>query len=519
MSKAHPYTSSNLSVVKIPNGDEEVAWIKVSKVCPFLTQWGTRTLRQGLDGHARTALIEPNYICKDYRNLFSQFYSKKFLVRPAHCSRLHFFSDEVTVGDVLEASDACKAAYLGYTVVQPVQDRCLGRTFIDPLKIGHSLENFYSLRTLSETHINGTKYVVHGYPYYSQSKEVMVCAHAALWGVCRYLSDRYRSYAELHPYDLIEMTGDYDGRRVPYRGMTWTDYSKILATFGCYPVLIKPRTDQTSWAQDIGAFHDIYSYVESGFPVLVSFNGHVATLIGHTVTDTVGMHAKDRILQNGVLVDTRFYNSFALVKQLIVVDDNLFPYRLLGYPADPNNYGKASKGQLDHVPSIDSIFAAVIPLPEKVFLPADKARTLAYRYFEHNDAALLIDEALANSKVPSEEAMIARLFLTTATSFKARKRLCAEGKLGAAADELALLPVDLNLPHFVWVMEISPLSLYKNGYCLGEVVLDASTSEDESEYIYMRIGQTVLRGDDQKKKETGLYRFHQYTHNLGECDV
>ncbi len=250
----------------------------------------------------------------------------------------------------------------------------------------------------------------------------------------------------------------------------------------------------------------------------MSFNGHVAALIGHTVNDSVGIHARDKILRNGVLCDTRFHNSFALVKQFVVVDDNFFPYVLLGYPTDAQNYGQAFAGQLLHVPSIDSIFAAVVPLPEKAFLPADKARTLGYRYFEHPDAASLIDNSLAGLKVNSSEPLIARLFLTTASSFKARKRLCG-GELGGVADTLAFLPVDLNLPHFVWVMEISSLSLYNTGSCFGEVVLDASTSEDECEYIYMRIGNTVFRGGQQESNSSGLLRFRQYTHNLGERDA
>jgi hypothetical protein len=519
LANPEPYTSSNLSVVSIPAGDEDTAWDKIRTACPFLTDWGTEILRQGLNGHVKAVLIEPHYICKDFRNLFSQFYSKKFLDRPSHCSRLHFFNADVSLDEAMEHTDAAKEAYIGYTVVQPVRERCLGRTYIDPFGVGKAQGNVYCLRTASKVHLNGVEYVVKGYPYHSQSKEATVCAHAALWGVCRYLSDRYHSYAELHPYDLIERTGDESGRRVPYRGMTWADYSQILASFGCHPVVIKPRTDQTTWAQDIGAFHDIYSYVESGFPVLVSFKGHVAVLIGHTVGDSVGIHAKDQILRNGVLSDTRFYNSFALVKQFVVVDDNFFPYTLLGYPTDAQNYGKAFTRQLNPVPSIDSIFAAVVPLPEKAFLPADKARTLGYRYFEHRDAAPLIDSSLVDLKVPSGEPLIARLFLTTASSFKARKRLCGSGPLGGSADVLALLPVDLNLPHCVWVMEISPLSLYKDGFCVGEVVLDASASEDECDYIYMRIGKTVFRGGQQKTNNAGLMRFCQYTHNLGERDA
>lgn len=68
-------------------------------------------------------------------------------------------------------------------------------------------------------------------------------------------------------------------------------------------------------------------------------------------------------------------------------------------------------------------------------------------------------------------------------------------------------------------MEISPLSLHKKGLCLGEVVLDASTSADECEYIYMRIGKTVFRGGQSKTNSAGLMSFCQYTHNLGDRDA
>ena len=224
--------------------------------------------------------------------------------------------------------------------------------------------------------------------------------------------------------------------------------------------------------------------------------------------DNLGIHKEDT---------SRYYNSFAMVKQLVVVDDNCFPYRLLGYPTDGENYG-ARFTSLSPKPSIDSIYAAVIPLPEKAFLPPGKARALCYRYFDHPDASSLIDAVLKELSCTGEK-LVARLFLTTATSFKKRKQLCASGTLGGEADTLSLLPVDLNLPHFVWVMEVSPLGQYKSGFCVGEVVLDASVSEDECDYVYLRVGKTVLRGSQQDSFSAGLLRFPQYTHNLGERDA
>ncbi|MGD0088939.1 MAG: hypothetical protein ABSE73_03395 [Planctomycetota bacterium] len=457
--------------------------------------------------------MEPRYICKDYRNLFSHFYSKKFVERTPCCSRLHFFgASDLDLDHLLGNAKQHSADYLGYSVIQPVRERCIGRTVVDPLRIGNSQDSFFCLRTLTTVHLNGAKYEVSGYPFFSQSGEATVCAHVALWGVCRYLSDRYPAYGEVYPYDIIQMTSSMSGRRVPYRGMTYSDYCEILSAFGCHPVALRMDTDQKSWTQDPQTFYDLYSYVESGFPVLASYGGHVVTIVGHTTQNHVGIHSKDT---------GQFYNSFSLVKQFIVVDDNFFPYRLLGYSSDPDNYGAVYKGTglFTETPSIDSITTAVVPLPEKAFMPPDIARRLAYNYFGHHSAQNLTTGLLEKLKIPPDEPLIARLFLTSGSQFKKRKRQSSAGGVGGVPDRLAMLPVDLRLPHFIWVMEISPLTLYNQGLCFGEVLLDASANEAESEYIYMRLGNTVFCGGEQSPCDDGLLQFVQYTHNLGERDA
>ena len=97
-----------------------------------------------------------------------------------------------------------------------------------------------------------------------------------------------------------------NGRRVPYRGMTYSDYSEILSAFGCHPVIVRPKdTKQVNWTKDRSAFYDIYAYIESGFPVLTSFKGHVASIVGHTVaTSFVGVHAPE---------SGPFFNSYSFL--------------------------------------------------------------------------------------------------------------------------------------------------------------------------------------------------------------
>jgi hypothetical protein len=514
------YGSSSLLVIDVVAGAEKTSWKQIQAACRDLTPWGSQLLQSGLNGYVGTVLVEPHYVCKDYRNLFSRFYSKKFLGRSPYCSRLHFFSARgLTVDDIWSRPDLHQSEYIGFSVIQPVLDHCIGRTMIDPYKIGKDPDAFYCLETVGRVRINGTEYSVRGYPYSSQSKEATLCAHASLWGVCRYLSDRYPNYAEVYPHDLIEMTGSELGRRVPYRGMTLTDYAKILSAFGCYPVMMKPRTNGQDWSQDIEAFHDIYSYVESGFPVLVSFDGHVATITGHTLQDSTGLHDHDCLSKGGKRIKTRFHNSFSLTKQFVVVDDNVFPYTLLGYPGDTANYGRAFDKVLRPAPSISSIFGVVVPLPEKAFLPPSKARRLSYMFLQRPALQSALDRTLADLRIPDCEPLIARLFLTSSGQFKKRKGMCVRGEVGPEADELAKVVVDTNLPHFVWVMEVSPLRYHNDRHCIGEVVLDASASEDEAEYVCLRMGRTVIRSGTCKESSTGLLSYPQYTHNLGERDA
>ena len=513
------YPFSGLKVFQITEGHESDAWDSIRGYSSNLGSWGVSLLRSGLDRHVKSVVVEPRYVCKDYRSLFSHFYSKKFVERSSFCNRLLFFSQPgVTIERAIFDAPSLADSFIGYSVIQPIQERCIGRTVVDPFKLGKNMESFFCLTAPSQIHLNGSEYTTNGYPYMSQSCEPTVCAHSALWGVCRYLCDAHRGYKELYPYDLIRMTGSQLGRRVPYRGMTYTDYSEILTAFGCHPVILKMRTQkkapggepQVDWTLDKEQFHDLYAYIESGFPVLASFGGHVTAIIGHTPSKVfVGNHTPEY---------GAFYNSYCFLKQYVAVDDNRFPYVLLGYQGDNENYGQMFTPPS---PSIDGIAAAVVPLPEKAFLPPKLARRLAYKFLDHTRIQQLINGVKERLK-PQDPRQVARLFLTSATSFKARKKELSIDIEGGCIDPLLGAPIGIDLPHFIWVMEISFISEYLEGNAIGEVVLDASVSRSECQYIYMRIGNTILRGtgdlgcDPLKTLAGGRMKFPQYTHNLGE---
>jgi hypothetical protein len=426
------------------------------------------------------------------------------------CSRVHFFTEDIGgVLEFFEGQEKFTGTYLGYSIVRPVPDRCIGRTVIDPARLGIDFgESLFCLRTSFNVHCYGVDLPLKGYPYMAQDNEAMVCAHSALWGACRYLSERYTMYPEVHPFDLVKMTGKEQGRTFPRRGMVYSDYSSILTDFGTFPVIIRTKVDPVKEDEPRKEeFRNLCTYVESGFPVMVSvYNpkngmGHAVAAIGHTTDYSLGKPDTE-----GLIDHTEFF------KQLVVVDDNVFPYQRLGAEGDADNYAGKYKPEFRF--SLGNIHTAVCPLPEKVFLTAGAVRPIVEKYLRDQDVWTRIKQI-------GQAPWVKRLFLTTCYSFKKQKMASAVKKDLGYAKNLDLILALTHMPHFIWVMQISPRSLYtlKNEpKCTAEIVLDATAGKNDNPVIYIRAGKTLIYPGMEKpfSSEDADEAFDLYQHNLGE---
>ena len=254
---------------------------------------------------------------------------------------------------------------------------------------------------------------------------------------------------------------------------------------------------------DPDAFKDLYSYVESGFPVLASLRvppgvGHVVSLVGHTIDYGKAMPGA-----------SEFIDSSHFLKQFVVVDDNCFPYRTLGYEDDLENYAVMYEKNGEKA-GINNIVTMTCPLPEKVFVPAEDAREKAFRHCQ---------KFLSTLKQTGSAPFVTRLFVTNSSAFKRRKLDQAKRQ----KDRAASVVVNLHLPHFIWVMEVAPLDAYKNRLCTAEIVLDATAGSSEEGMIYLRIGKQVhfacKTTTAWSRIEDAPIQFAQYTHNLGEIEL
>lgn len=440
-------------MVELENGllpivtfDASTTWDDVLRVAsPHLDPEGLDRLKRALGQSAKSVVIERQYIDKDYRDTFANFHAKKFSTPDSRCVRLHFFNEPVN-HEMIRNAVQVDTPYLGYSVIRSTRPNCIGRTLVKPKAC--RLTKGYVTLCEEKVSIQGTPLKVKGFPFISQDAEVTTCAQSALWMLLRYFSNRYQIYPETYPYRITALTRDYSvGRLFPTSGLYVWQMAEALRQMGFAPVMYGRRQNTQQFE------HLMYTYVESGLPVLAAFQDHVVVLFGHVSDYSAGANAVAG-------VGAPFLMSSSFNKAFVAHDDNGTPYQVLPMTSTP--------GGIPHV--VNEVVHFIAPLPERVFLPAEG--------FQKSVTAILSRDDLGYKALSPKIARaipLLRLFLTTGTAFK--EKLHSRG-MGSRLVEGVYR--DLPLPHFIWVCEISHLALYPDKV-LGEVIWDATRNAYESD--------------------------------------
>jgi len=415
----------------------------ISKTNYWLVPEDQEKLAKLLSSTVKCILIEYEYIDKDYRDTYSNFYSKKFAHYPSRTIRLHFFGRHLENQDIWRL-DEFKGHYIGYSIIRPTRVRSIGRTIIDPSKLpniqGHMCQAEY------DVHLLGQSLKVRGFPFITQDSDVTVCAHAAAWMLFRYFSEKYRNYSEVYPFQITHLTSDHShGRIVPSTGVTISQLAEIFFEFGFHPRIYTRGTfDNPEMFKRI-----LYYYVESGIPVVAGMaeKEHAVTIFGH------------RMNLNPLETKSLYYSSDFL-DGFIFNDDNSMPYGVL-----PLKHTAGCEYALDDINSF------VVPLYEKIYLTAEHIETLFSRVTGDSKLFALRNQSpsLYNNQI------VYRIFLTSAKSYKAFWRKYRFNQ------PLAQLYLQIPMPRFIWVCELTTLDRYtrSNPKVLGEIIWDATASQNE----------------------------------------
>lgn len=422
---------------------------------------GVKRLQGVLGAKCACVVVEREYIDKDYRDTFSNFHSKKFATPSSRCTRLHFFTTSVSPSRIasLDAVDAAavQKAYLGYSVIRPTVPNCIGRTLLT-----HSLRTDPSAHLtmcVERVHLLGAELTVEGFPFISQDYDATVCAESALWMLLRYYSTRYRCYSEILPFQITSLAAHHAaGKRVyPSGGLYSWQLAEALRLQRFSP-MVYSRNQYSEFNFD----HLLYTYIESGLPLLVTVPKHVVVAFGHASDYSSRPPSSVVRWLKSVTGKSKFIYSSHFNRAYVVNDDNFFPYQMLH--EDGRDNGRDSPYKWSEIQEF------IVPLPEKVFLPAEKAQIAI--------ESLLLDDTVGIAKhAPTlgEKALLFRLFLASSKSFKRR---LTERKMGEVGEIYRRLP----MPHFLWICEIAEYDEYaRSKTVVGEVLWDATRNAKEAD--------------------------------------
>lgn len=405
-------------------------------------------LAEGMSDAVKAVLIERNYIDKDYRSTYYNFYVKKGQHYRPDCLRLHFFDETVSFdGKGFKLSwpgEELNHHYFGYMVLRPTGIATIGRSIVSPDVRSGARGSL--ITTGHKVHLLGYTLSVEGFPSMDQHIDISVCAHAACWSILRHYSERYSIYREYLTHDITLMAQQFNpGGIVPSKGLEVSHAERVFQEAGTFPIHVARGKDGTD---DHSFYRQLSAYVESGFPLFAAMHkrNHAIAVAGYEWREPV----------IGAVGGMRY--AWDEVKSLVVVDDNHLPYQPIPV-----------KAGLPY--SAEDIDAFIVALPEKVFYPADAVDRLAPTLFRLGNILGL----------PPKDETIIRYFITTGSALRRFMR-DRESEFDSKLIEMVMT---FPFAQFLWIVEFATEKQWAVGQIAARAVLDATASLREIMPIWL----------------------------------
>lgn len=393
-----------------------------------------------------TIIVETDYIDKTYRDLYYHFYSTKLKSFKRNCVRLSFCNSVIddTITHSEDDIQKLKDNYLGFVVLRPLGSSCIGRNVVSPQALKSVGSNLLLCKTDVASTVLGTKVSVCGFPHSSQDGEMMTCAETTIWAIMSYLANRYNVYSlPLGHNILASLTDSSYERQTPSRGLNFQQISLSLQNQG-----LACRV----YDKDNPKFKEILScYIESGIPLALCIEsktfGHAVACIGRRTID------RSAVALRPVDVKGRIYFEWnKSIDEFVVNDDGATCYQVMNYTNPCSYYGKPDWDGME-------ITHFVAPLHQKIYLDAELAIEAALN--------LVCDYGY-------DAGSVIRTFLTSSRSY--REYVMTNDSL---SEEQKQAFVELDMPKFIWVTEISDGVSFKASQVNDIILLDATSGKQD----------------------------------------
>lgn len=413
-----------------------------------------------LTNAAKGILIEHGYVDKDYRSTFYNFYAKMGRPYRLDCVRLHFFDSTVWY-DEDRIDIACtdlrpQDHYFGYIVLRPTIVATLGRSLLSPdMRLGARG------RAIQSTHyvnLLGRQLPIWGFPSMAQHQDIAVCSHVCCWAILRYYSETFPQYQEYLLHDITKLASAFDpGGLVPSLGFNVLEAERVFQAAGCFPLLVGRRNSSS----DAAFFSQLLAYLESGFPLFVEITSeiHAAVIVGYNWK------------QSAVPPTTSSSHPWPQVETLLTVDDNLLPYATV-----PLHTPSTEPGAPPY--SADDFTSFVVPLPDKIYYPADAVEAFSRR----------VEGWLTRWRQSDQEPLqLRRYFITTVSKLREHAR----DNHTYLGDSLLDLIMHLETAQFVWIIEYCSVAQWQSGLVAARAIVDATASPTDEVPIWLLHDENV----------------------------
>lgn len=403
-----------------------------------------RCLSSQVTKAVKALLVEHEYVDKDYRSTFYNFYATKGRRYRSDCVRLHFFDGAVGYDDertdIVSHDGRPEHHYFGYVVLRPTIVATLGRSVLSPdIRKG---ARGRAIQSVHYVHLLGHRLPIWGFPSMAQHVDIAVCAHVACWAILRYYSETYPQHREYLVHDVTKLVAPFDpGGLVPSLGFDVSGAERVFQAAGCFPLIVGRESHDAP-----GFYTQFMAYLESGFPLFVAMPNecHAVVVVGYSWRKTARQPAP---LSSHV---------WKHVETLLAVDDNMLPYRSV--PLD-----SAKSQACSPCYTAESFDAFVVALPEKIYYPADAIEDLSKR----------IAKWLASKWTRNKEFFsLRRYFITTVSEL----REYARENHTHLGDRLLGLIMHLETAQFVWIVEYCSVTQWEQGHVAARAIVDATAS-------------------------------------------
>lgn len=251
----------------------------------------------GID--ARLAVVESDYIDRDYLEDYARYYSKCLLDYNRKCYRIHFFSCVATREDLerficpLESSTESGNAkvdflgvYLGFVVIRPLPKTVVGRTCLVPYSTDGTGRHYLALRQVDVSFF-GRDFTLRCMPFQEQDSSTAACATCALWSAFQVTAELF-GHKTYFPSDITALAVEHvlsETRKFPNGGLYLTDMIYAIRRIGLDPICVdvgmerEPKSDDADSDQNSGSdaqenlsilIGAVYAYLGAGIPIILT---------------------------------------------------------------------------------------------------------------------------------------------------------------------------------------------------------------------------------------------------------